>query len=108
MYTSGWPKIQNRCCHSRVLPPSSGSKKRMSKPRSSSSSRLPTINVVKANMIMNDVTSMAQANMGMRLSVMPGARILRMPMMISAPAAMAPTSATPRPSTQKSSGSPGE
>ncbi len=74
----------------------------MSKLRLSSSSRLPTMRVVKANRIMNAVTSIAQAKSGIRLSVMPGARNLRMVMMISMPAAMAPTSATLSPSTQKS------
>ncbi len=63
---------------------------------------------VKANRIMNEKTSSAQAKIGIRLSVIPGARILRMPMMISMAAAMAPTSATPRPSTQKSSARSGE
>ena len=57
----------------------------MSKLRLSSSRRLPTTSVVKANTIMNAVTSIAQANSGMRLSVMPGARNLRMLMMISMP-----------------------
>jgi hypothetical protein len=64
--------------------------------------------VVKANRIMNAVTSIAHANSGMRPSVIPGARILRMPMMISIAAAMAPTSATPSPSTQKSRARSGE
>ena len=63
---------------------------------------------VKANRIMKAKTSMAQAKIGMRLRVIPGARIFRMPMMISMAAAMAPTSATPRPSTQKSRARSGE
>ena len=57
---------------------------------------------------MNAVTSIAQANSGMRASVIPGARNLRMLMMISMPAAIAATSATLRPSTQKSSDRSGE
>ena len=37
-----------------------------------------TITAGIAKMIMNDVTSIAQTNSGMRLSVMPGARSLKM------------------------------
>ena len=102
MYTSGWPKIQNRCCHSSELPPRSTSKKAVSKPRSSSSSRSPMTSGVKPNRIMNAITSTAQANSGMRLRVMPGVRIFSTPMMISIAAAMAPISATASPITQKS------
>ena len=64
--------------------------------------------VVKANRIMNAITSTAQANTGIRLRVMPGARIFSTPMMISMPAAIAATSATPSPSTQKSRARSGE
>ncbi len=66
------------------------------------------ISGVKANRIMNAVTSIAQAKRGMRVRVMPGARILRTPMMISMAAAMAPISATPSPRTQKSRARSGE
>ena len=38
MYTSGWPKNQNRCCHSSGSPPRAGMKKGQSKARSSSRS----------------------------------------------------------------------
>ncbi len=64
--------------------------------------------MVNANTIMNAVTSIAHANSGRRASVMPGARNLRMLMMISIPAAIAATSATLSPSTQKSSALSGE
>src|SRR4029453_530039 len=97
MYTFGWPKIQNRCCHNSELPPRWGLKNWVPKPRSSSSSRLAMMRVVNANKIMNAITSTAHANTGIRLSVMPGARIFSTPMMISMPAAIAATSATPRP-----------
>lgn len=108
MYTSGWPKIQKMCCHSSELPPKSGLKNFMSKLRLSSKNRLPTTSGVNAKMIMNAVTSIAQANNGMRARVMPGVRKRRMEMMISTPAAIAATSATLRPSTQKSSARSGE
>ena len=80
----------------------------MSKLRLISSRKLPTTSVVKAKTIMKAVTSIAQANSGRRANVMPGARNLRMLMMISMPAAMAATSATLRPSTQKSRARSGE
>ena len=66
------------------------------------------ISGVKANRIMNAITSTDHANSGIRLSVIPGARIFSTPMMISMPAAIAPTSATPSPRTQKSMARSGE
>ena len=69
---------------------------------------LATNSGVNANKIEKAVTSMAQAKSGMRLSDIPGARILRIEMMISIPAAMADTSATPNASNQKSMAMPGE
>ena len=54
------------------------------------------------------VTSIAQQKSGSRLSDMPGARIRRMPTIISAAAPMAAISATLRPMSQKSMFSPGE
>ncbi len=109
MYTSGWPKIQNRCCHSSELPPNSGFEElHVVAAAHLEQEADPTTSVVKAKTIMNAVTSIAQANSGMRAKVMPGARNLRMLMMISMPAAMAATSATLRPRTQKSSGRSGE
>jgi len=68
--------------------------------RSSSNSKLPIIRGVKANRMEKAVTSMAQANNGIRLSDMPGARIRKMAMIISMPAAIAATSATPKASSQ--------
>ena len=69
---------------------------------------MPTTSGVKAKMIMTPVTSMDQANSGSRASDIPGARIRRMPVIISAAAPMAATSATLSPMSQKSMPRPGE
>ena len=61
-----------------------------------------------ANTIMNAVTSMAQANTGMRPRVMPGARVIKMPTINSIAPAIAEISMNPMPSSQKSAPSPGE
>ena len=53
-------------------------------------------------MIMPAVTSMYQAKIGILPSVMPGARVFRMPTMSSTAAATAEISTKPRPSTQTS------
>jgi len=102
MYTSGCPKIQNRCCHSSELPPSSGVKKWYPNPRSSSRNKLPTISGVNANSTMKPKINIDHPYSGMRVSVMPGVLSLRTAMMISIAPAIAPISAVPSPSTQKS------
>ena len=77
-------------------------KKGQSKARSSSSSVVPAITAGKANTIISATTSMAQANTGMRISVMPGARVNRMPMISSIAPAMAEISMKPMPSSHQS------
>src|SRR5919109_305056 len=89
MYTSGWPKIQNRCRQSSGSPPLAGSKKGMPRARSSSSSRSAAITAGMPIMIMPPVTSMYQAKIGMSARVMPGARVFSTPAMISTAAATA-------------------
>ena len=76
-YTSGWPKNQNRCCHSSTSPPSRrivemradepvedqrGARQHHRRHREEHHER---------------VTSVAQTNSGMRLSDIPGARSLK-------------------------------
>ena len=63
---------------------------------------------VNAKTIIPLVTSIAQQNSGRRLIDMPGARMRRMPTIISDAAPSAATSATERPMSQKSMFSPGE
>ncbi len=76
MYTSGWPKIQNRCCQSSTLPPSTGSKKWVPKRRSRNSIALSRFSAGNAKITMNEVATIAQTNSGTRLSDIPGARSL--------------------------------
>src|SRR5579871_1408007 len=87
MYTSGWPKIQNKCCHNSGLPPYSDSKKWKPKLRSSTKKILAVVSGGMANKTANDVTRIAQMNSGIRLIDMPGARILKIETMkFAAPA----------------------
>ena len=60
MYTSGCPKIQNRCCHSSGSAPSSGSKKLAPKSRSNSSRNRATVMTGRAKSKRNWVTSVIQ------------------------------------------------
>ena len=61
-----------------------------------------------ANTIIAPTTSIAQAKTGIRASVMPGARVIRMPTISSIAPAIALISMKPMPSSQKSALSPGE
>ena len=108
MYTSGCPNTQKMCCQSSGSPPCAASKKRVSSLRSSSSIAVPTMSGVNAKTIIALVTSMAQQKSGSRLSDIPGARMRRMPTIISAAAPMAAISATLSPMSQKSMCGPGE
>ena len=62
----------------------------------------------KASMIRNCTTKVFQVNSGMRMSVMPGARMLMIVVMKLNDAASVEMPRTCRPSTQKSMFSPGE
>ncbi len=61
-----------------------------------------------AKTIMKPTTSIAHANTGMRPSVIPGARVNRIPTINSIAPAIAEISMKPMPSSQKSAPSPGE
>ena len=78
MYTSGWPKIQKRCCHRTGWPPADGLKKLAPKARSNMSSIRATVMAGKARMMRIAVTSVIQVNTGRRIMVMPLARMLMM------------------------------
>ncbi len=78
MYTSGWPKNQKRCCQRIASPPSAGFRNWV--PTSRSIARIMVLAAAThgiANRIMNAVTSIAQTKSGIRASVMPGARSLK-------------------------------
>ena len=76
MYTSGWPKIQNRCCHSSGSAPASTVKNVASNWRWNISRNSATVITGMANSSRNWTTRIIQVNTGMRISVMPGARML--------------------------------
>ncbi len=102
MYTSGWPKIQNRCCHSSGSAPSATEKKVASKFRWNSSRNSATVMTGMANSSRNCMTSAIHVKIGMRMSVMPGARMLRtVTIRLTAPTCEA-TPVISRPSVQKS------
>ncbi len=61
IYTSGWPKNQNRCCQRIGSPPRSAMKKGQSNARSISSSVVPAMMAGKANTIITATTSIAHA-----------------------------------------------
>ena len=108
MYTSGCPNSQNRCCHSSGSPPRATSKKAKSNARWISSRIDARISGGNPNAIMNAVTSIAQANSGIRRRSMPGARVIRIATISSIAASTAAISANVTPISQKSAPSPGE
>ena len=81
MYTSGWPKNQKRCRKSVGSPPPAGSKKCVPKLRSVSSMVMAPASTGRASSSRKAVTRIDQANSGMRCSVMPGARMLKIVVM---------------------------
>ena len=78
MYTSGWPKSQNRFWYRSGSPPFDGRKNVVPKLRSKNTMISATVMIGMAKSVRNAVTSIIQTNTGMRMSVMPGARMLRM------------------------------
>ena len=76
MYTSGCPKIQNRCSQIIVLPPNSGLKKFVPNKRSSIISAKPTVSGGNANKMSADATNVVHVNSGNLIYVKPGALIL--------------------------------
>src|SRR5258708_7941674 len=76
MYTSGWPKNQNRCWKSTGSPPPSAEKKVVPKLRSVSSMVMAPASTGSDNSSKNTVTRIDHTNSGILCKVMPGARIL--------------------------------
>jgi hypothetical protein len=77
MYTSGWPKNQNRCWNRIGSPPPAASKKWVPKWRSVSSMVTPPASTGRVMISSTAVTSQPQQKRGIFISVMPGARMLR-------------------------------
>src|SRR5699024_10654132 len=73
IYTSGCPKIQNKCCQN-TGSPSGPWKNFVSNKRSNISKYKPIASTVNASKIMKLVTSVAQEKSGMRMKLMLGAR----------------------------------
>ncbi len=96
MYTSGWPKNQNRCCH-RIAPPFSASNTCAPKCRSASSTSSAAASTGKASSTRTEVSSTFQTKIGMRKIVRPGARMQMMVVMkLTAPRMVPkPDSASP-------------
>src|ERR1700751_6160658 len=81
MYTSGWPKNQNRCWNSTGSPPQSAAKKVVPKLRSVSSIVMAPASTGMASSNKNTVTRIDHTNSGILCSVMPGARMLKIVVM---------------------------
>ena len=71
MYTSGWPKNQNMCCHS-MVPPLAGSKMCAPRWRSAASPNSAEVNSGNATSTITLVTRMFQVKIGIRNIVIPG------------------------------------
>src|SRR3954467_2335827 len=106
MYTSGWPKNQNRCCQS-MPPPFSLLKMSAPRCRSASSAKNAEVRAGKATRMRMLVTKMDQVKMGIRNIVMPGARRQTIVVsMLTAPR-IVPRPATIRPLIQRLAPAPG-
>ena len=76
MYTSGWPKIQNRFWYSSGSPPAAALKKFVWKLRSMKTWISAAVSGGIANSVRNATTSIIHTNTGICIIVMPGARML--------------------------------
>ena len=81
MYTSGWPKNQNRCWNSTGSPPPSAEKKVVPKLRSVSSMVMAPASTGSDSSSRNTVTRIDHTNSGILCRVMPGARMLKIVVM---------------------------
>ncbi len=106
MYTSGWPKNQNRCCH-RIAPPLVASKTCAPNRRSASSTSSAAASTGNAIRIRIDVNSVFQTKIGIRNIVMPGARIPMMVVMKLTAPRIVPKPDSARPMIHRSAPSPG-
>ena len=86
MYTSGWPKNQNRCWNMTGSPPPAALKKWVPKCRSVSSMVMVPASTGMTATRRKAVMSQVHTKRGIFISVMPGARMFRMVvMMLMAP-----------------------
>ncbi len=80
MYTSGWPKNQNRCCH-KIGPPLPASNTCAPSLRSASNTSNAAARIGNAINTKMLVTKMFHVKIGIRNIVIPGARIVRIVVM---------------------------
>jgi hypothetical protein len=107
MYTSGWPKNQNRCCH-RIAPPLADSNTCACKCRSTQSTSSAAVRMGKASSTSRLVTMMFQVKIGIRNIVMPGQRsVITVVTMLTAPR-IVPRPAMAKPISHRSVPEPGE
>src|SRR3954453_22593881 len=107
MYTSGWPKNQNRCCQ-RMAPPLAGSKMCAPNLRSAPSANSAAASGGNAISTRMAVTSVFQVKIGMRHMVSPGARMQMMVVMKLTAPRMVPKPPSARPKMTRSLPMPGE
>ncbi len=106
MYTSGWPKNQNRCCHSSA-PPFAASKMCAPNFRSASSASSAAVSTGKAGSTRIEVNSTFQVKIGIRNMVMPGARRHRTVVMKLTAPSVVDTPVTTSPMVHRSPPAPG-
>ena len=107
MYTSGWPNSQKRCWYSNGSPPLVAKKKFVEKFRSKNTMMSAAVTHGIANTVRKAVTSIIQTKTGMRMSVIPGARMFRIVTMKLMPEVTDPKPSITRPTVQKSGPWPG-
>ena len=108
MYTSGWPKIQNRFWYSSGSPPAAALKKFVWKFRSMKTWISAAVSGGIANSVRNATTSIIHTNTGIRIIVMPGARMLSAVTMKLTAVATEPMPSMIKPTAQKSAPRPGQ
>jgi len=107
MYTSGWPKNQNRFCH-RIAPPLDALNTCPPSLRSISSTSNAAASTGNARITSTLVSRMFQVKMGIRNMVMPGARMQMIVVMKLTPDRMVPSPDRVRPMIHMSPPTPGE
>ncbi len=108
MYTSGWPKNQKRFCHRMGWPPFSMLKKLPFRCRSIHSRAKAEVSTGKASRTRNIVTRMFHTKIGIRNMTIPGARRVKMVVMMLTAEKMPERPVKPIPTSQRSPPGPGE
>ncbi len=107
MYTSGWPKNQNRCCQ-RMAPPFSGANTSAPYWRSMKAIARAAASTGKHRITRMLVTKIVHVKIGIRNMVMPGARMVKIVVMKLTAPRMVPRPPMARPRYQRSAPTSGE